>query len=163
MENKQTELAEALTDKNRAFIFHLVHGRSASGSPLTVYEAYQKAGYEGTIHAAYQLKSRLEREIMAAEVNRGASKSDIFRQIADLMELPVTDSKGNAAAGITVTNKIKLLQLAVKAHETVEPQAPKITAFVINTGGATANVVEEAKIIDAEVVKGEENGRGTPA
>ncbi len=148
-------VAEELTPFNREFIFQLVHGKSASGQPLTVYEAYQNAGGDGTKHAAYQLKSRLEREIMAAEVNRGASKADIFKQIADLMNLPVVDKNGNAAAGISVTNKIKLLQVAIRAHEAVEPQAPKISSFTINMAPAKA----EGAVIDAEVVKGDEHGR----
>lgn len=138
------EVARDLTDKNRAFIYHLVHGKSESGNRLTVYEAYQNAGYDGDKHAAYQLKSRLEKEIMEAEVTRGATKADIFREIADLMTLPTVGKDGSAVTGISVAQKVKLLGLAVKAHDMVKTDAPRITAININMGGsAPAQKAEE--------------------
>lgn len=140
-----------LTDKNRLFIYKLVHEKSESGNPLTVYEAYQKAGYEGDIHAAYQLKSRLEKELMMEEMNRGASKADIFKQIADAMQLPAVDKSGAPVSGISMTNKIKVLGLALKAHEQLEPTPVKLSVFQINMPGSKP----AATVIEAEVVKGE--------
>lgn len=159
------DVSNSLSDRNRAFIYHLVHGQSASGNPLTVYEAYQKAGYEGDKHAAYELKSRLEREIMQAEITRGASKADIFREIAGLMQLPAVDKMGAALTGISATNKIKVLALAVKAHEVIDVPQPKITAVNINMGPVeqkitVGEVKHGEKVVNAEVVKGDVNGQG---
>lgn len=144
-----------LTDKNRTFIYKLVHGKSESGNALTVYEAYQQSGYSGDIHAAYQLKSRLEKELMLEEINKGASKADIFKQIADMMQLPAVDKAGNAVNGISLTNKIKVLGLALKAHEQMEPQPKRLTAFQINFPG---NKPQEAMVVEAEVVEQKEKG-----
>ncbi len=137
-EEKKEIVTDGLTGKNRLFIYNLVHGRSTSGNPLTVYEAYQNAGYDGDKHAAYQLKSRLETELMKAQISTGVSKSDIFKEIAGMMALPVVDKDGNPATGISVTNKIKLLQLAVKSHDMVKDPSPNVTAVQINFGSAPA-------------------------
>lgn len=142
--------ASKLTDSNRLFIYKLTYEKSESGSPLTVFEAYQRAGYKGDIHAAYQLKSRLEKELMLEEINRGASKADIFKQIADAMALPAVDKSGAPVTGISMTNKLKVLALALKAHEQLEPVQPKITAFQINLGGAEPP--KEAVIVEAEII-----------
>ena len=155
MEDKGLEAAtNALTEKNRNYIYYLTHGKSESGNPLTVYEAYQKAGYESDKHAAYQLKSRLEKELMQAQIDRGASKSEIFKQIADLMVLPTIEANGSPASGLSVTNKIKVLALAVAAHKETKEEIKSITKVEINLGQPAQTAIIE----DAVIIKGEENG-----
>ncbi len=121
-----------LTPQNRLFIFYLNHGEPEAGKRLTVFESYQMAGYKGDKHAAYQLKSRLEKELLAEALNTGMSRADIVRNIASLVELPVVGDDGKPVSSLTVQQHTRLLALGLKAHEATQALVPKITAIQIN-------------------------------
>src|SRR5690349_19834627 len=131
MDKEKAPVADSLTPMNRLFMFYLTHG-DEQGNKLSVFDAYRKAGGEGDKHAAYQMKSRLEKELTTEALNSGMSKADILRDIADMMRLPVTEKDGTPVKAVSLKEKLRLTSLALRAHEAVAEKMPTITAIQIN-------------------------------
>lgn len=143
-------ILEALNPKQRLFLSLIMEGNK------TV-EAYVKAGYKGDEHAAYTLKTRLNKALHALAEARGMTRADLMVQVQHIMELPLirVDSQGHSqpADGITVDQWIKLAHLKEKIVPDAKPR-PSITAVQINFGDdKKAEVVVPPPVIDAEVVE----------
>ena len=147
-------ILEALNPKQRLFLSLIMEGNK------TV-EAYNKAGYKGDEHAAYTLKTRLNKALHALAEARGMTRADLMVQVQHIMELPLirVDSQGKAQAaeGITVDQWIKLAHL----KEKIVPDSkvrPNITAVQINFGednkSATIEIPQAPNqdIIDTEML-----------
>ena len=121
-----------LTDKARDFISLILAGVRPPA-------AHKAAGYEGSAHAAYELKSRLAGEIALEAERRGVSLDGIKTDLAMLDELPLKETE------ISIQDKLKLIAAKQKLVEyTAPPQTTRhIAAFVIN----------RPAVVEAEVVK----------
>lgn len=142
--------ADSLTPMNRLFLFYMTHG-DEQGNKLSVFAAYQKAGGEGDKHAAYQMKSRLEKELTAEAINTGMAKSDIVRDIAALNSLPVVGADGKPVMNVSVKEKLRLSSLALRVHEAIQEKTPNITAIQINrydSGKKDEVIVETTAVRD---------------
>jgi hypothetical protein len=117
---------DSLLPKQRLFLMRLLEGAK-------VYDAYKDAGYEGDKGAAYQLKSRLDKELTLLAEAKNMSKSDLLLELGKLNELPVVDKTGAPVSGVSINNKLRILALQQKALEMSKPEAPRITAFQVNT------------------------------
>lgn len=150
--NDNKTILETLNPKQRLFLSLIMEGNK------TV-EAYIKAGYRGDEHAAYTLKTRLNKALHALAEARGMTRADLMVQVQHIMELPLirVDSSGNSqpADGITVDQWIKLAHL----KEKIVPDSkvrPAITAIQINFDDkkecVSVDVPAQPEAVDAEIV-----------
>lgn len=123
-------ILEALNPKQRLFLSLVLEGKKTP-------EAYKLAGYEGDDHAAYTLKTRLNKALSALAEARGMTRADLMVQVQNMMELPLirVDSGGRAQPvdGITVDQWIKMAHLKEKILPD-RKERPNITAIQINLG-----------------------------
>lgn len=123
-------LMEALNPKQRLFINLIMEGRKTL-------DAYKMAGYEGDDHAAYTMRTRLNKALGQLAEARGMTRADLMHQVANMMELPLirVDGRGQVhnAEGITVDQFIKLAHLKEKIVLD-RKERPQITAIQINLG-----------------------------
>lgn len=122
-----------LTAKNELFIRFILAGKRTP-------EAHKLAGYNGDPHAAYELRSRLNKAISAAARAGGVSEEGVLSDIAALDELPVAAP----AAGITVDQKLKVVALKHKVLTDRAEGERELTTFVIGK--------RPVKVVEAEVV-----------
>lgn len=148
---KTPKPVDNLTPMNRLFMFYLTHG-DEQGNKLSVYDAYRKAGGEGDKHAAYQMKSRLEKELTAEAINSGMSKADLMRDIAGAMKLPAVGEDGQPLKAVGMKEWLRIRSLALRAHEAVGDRTPNITAIQINRyeGGKKEEVVVETTAVPVQ-------------
>lgn len=93
--------SSGLTVKNRLFLEHLASG-------LSVVDAYKQAGYKGSYHAAYELKSQLKGELVKVLEAKGFSREGLASEILKLNQMPLADIyKG----GINLNQKLSILKL----------------------------------------------------
>lgn len=143
-------ILEALNPKQRLFLSLIMEGNK------TV-DAYVKAGYKGDEHAAYTLKTRLNKALQALAEARGMTRADLMVQVQHIMELPLirVDSQGHSqpADGITIDQWIKLAIFKEKLVPDAKAR-PNITAVQINFGDdKKAEVSVEAPVVDTEIVE----------
>lgn len=123
-------ILEALNPKQRLFLSLVLEGKKTP-------EAYRQAGYEGDDHAAYTLKTRLNKALAALAEARGMTRADLMVQIQNMMEMPLirVTSFGQAVPvdGITVDQWIKMAHLKEKILPD-RKERPNITAIQINLG-----------------------------
>lgn len=121
------------TPKQRLFVHLILQGKS------TV-EAHRLAGYKGSPHAAYELRSKLRAEIAAEAAARGVSADGVSADIAAMDELPVDVPE----KGLSVDQKLKLIGLKHKVLSDRKEAGRDLAEFVIGK--------RPVEVVDAEVV-----------
>ena len=152
--NSIVALLDGLTPQNRLFLSYLLQGQK-------VKDAYRLAGYDGASDdAAYVLKHRLDRELNALAKALGTSNADIRLSAHGLLSLPTVDKEGQAVSGITINQRIKLLELTAKVNaaeaKAAMPEAPKLTFISIRPPLAVAasNDTKAQEPIDTTIIDG---------
>jgi hypothetical protein len=138
-----TEKTRELTDKNVLFLHHLKMG-------LSTVEAYEKAGYQGNSHAAYELRSYLKNEIAKMLNGEGfGTREGLLLKLKKLQDLPVVQT------GLTVKEAVELLKLEAKLQPKEAREAkPNITPIVINVHApASVQAVEGSKTVDVTPIE----------
>ncbi len=115
-----SKLAE-LTDKNVLFLHYINQG-------LSTVEAYSKAGYKGSNHAAYELRSYLKPYIVSMLQGEGyGTKEGLLLKLKKLQEMPLESNT------LKVKEAIELLKLEAKFQpKELKEAKPTITPIVIN-------------------------------
>lgn len=137
-QNKETnDLTEShqknLTDKNILFLHWLRQGK-----PTT--EAYTMAGYQGTAHAAYELRSYLKNELASMLNGEGlGTREGVLLKLKKLQDLPLAQTM------LSVKEALEILKLEAKLQPKNErEEKPKITPIIINIqGNATIEPLKE--------------------
>lgn len=143
--SEATILAE-LTPKNRLFLMGMLEGKK-------VFDAYKEAGYDGDSHAAYVLKSRLNKELAAFASVHGVSREDLMLEISKLNNIPLAMPAG----GVNINQKLRILALQEKVLSSMKPERPNITAITINRFDAgnskptEGQALNQDKVIEADV------------
>lgn len=143
---KAADPLEELTPKQRLFITLLIEGKKPQ-------DAYVKAGYEGDpSHAAYVLKSRLDKQITLMAMARGTTKADLITQMQALHELPVVDNEGKPVTGISMQHKLRLIAMQNTILSGLQDSGSDILGIQINFGTETPvkPVAVEAQVIRRE-------------
>lgn len=110
-----------LTVKNKLFLQGLLEGKPT-------FVAYTEAGYEGSKHAAYELRSSLKEDLIRALEAQGIDRAGLMLSLSQLMQLPLKENE------ISLKHKIDLLKLLAKTIPADQSaNKPKITAFIVNT------------------------------
>lgn len=144
-ESGQVALLEHLTPKNRLFLHLLLEGKGTI-------EAYEAAGYSSTDpHAAYVLKSRLNKELEAMATARGCSRAHLMTEISKLNDLPVVSQIGVPLTGLTANQKLKLLTLEEKVLESQKAEKASYTSISILRYNEEQKKPEN--VLDAEIVE----------
>lgn len=144
--NKDNKKQITLTSKNKLFLDYLTDGYS-------VVDAYKKAGYNGTNHAAYELKSYLSQELGPMLEAKGFTLEGLASDIEKLNRIPLHESAMN---GVTLNQKINILRLKASC-------IPKQAAPGTNTSFTTINfnaLAPKAKEPTIDVEANEERSRG---
>ena len=143
---KAADPLEELTPKQRLFITLLIEGKKPQ-------DAYVKAGYEGDpSHAAYVLKSRLDKQITLMAMARGTTKADLITQMQQLHELPVVDGEGAPVKGISIQHKLRLIDLQNRILSGLQDSGSDILGIQINfaTEAPVKPVAVEAQVVSRE-------------
>jgi hypothetical protein len=142
---KDADVLAGLTPRNQLFLWGLLNGKK-------VVTAYEDAGYEGDTHAAYVLKARLDKELAALAMARGVSHGDLLSELGRLNTIPLQVP----VDGVTVNQKLRILQLQDKVLERMKPDKPNITFLQINRfeekPAEAPRMGENAAVIDAEII-----------
>lgn len=123
LEVKQREL----TPKNRLFLQLLSEG-------MSTLQAYEKAGYKGSNHAAYQLRSDLKEELIKVLEGQGVDRAGLMYSLKNLIQLPTIEEEIGKIQAKTKLQALNLLFKMVEASKPVAAERPKITAFIVNNG-----------------------------
>lgn len=153
---KAADPLEELTPMQRLFITLLIEGKKPQ-------DAYVKAGYKGDpSHAAYVLKSRLDKQITLMAMARGTTKADLITQMQQLHELPVVDGEGAPVKGISIQHKLRLIDLQNRILSGLQDSGSDILGIQINFGTETP---VKPTAIEAQVVRreGESHDNGSSA
>ena len=151
---KAADPLEELTPRQRLFLTLLLDGVK----PQT---AYVKAGYDGDpSHAAYVLKSRLDKQMTLMAMARGTTKADLIAQMQALHDLPVVDDEGAPVTGISMQHKLRLITLQNTILSGIQDSGQEILGIQINFGAETP---PKHVTVDAEVVpQGESSNDAVP-
>ena len=149
--SKVLNVLEELEPRQKLFLMLLLEGKK-------VVEAYQEAGYDGKEKAsAYQLKSRLNKQLEQLAIAKNMSKGDLLTQVSNLYELPVVDKQGQAITGITIQTKLRLLSLHNRILDNMTTSRPNITAITINRAQDTDVSIKDdgvnGQVIDISDIK----------
>lgn len=150
---KAADPLEELTPKQRLFITLLIEGKKPQ-------DAYVKAGYEGDPgHAAYVLKSRLDKQITLMAMARGTTKADLITQMQALHELPVVDKDGAPVTGISMQHKLRLISMQNTILSSIKDDSTDILGLQINftTADPVRPVAVEAQVISREDAPSDNN------
>jgi hypothetical protein len=141
MSNELISSNSGLTVKNRLFLEHLADGKA-------VIEAYRQAGYKGSYHAAYELKSQLKGELVKVLEAKGFSREGLAGEILKLNQLPLADVYKQ---GINLNQKLSILKLLNSAlPKQAESKVGQVT--VLNFGRTPeGKTVIKSEAIEAEV------------
>lgn len=149
-EDKELQVSdlEKLTPQNKLFLTYILDGKS------TV-EAYTLAGYEGDNHAAYTMRTRLNKALEVIAEAKGVDKAGLLVKIGSLLEKPLVfrDQRGmeHEVKGLTVNEHLKALSiqkdLILKGGQSGKS---KITAIQINRYEEGKAKVTEAEVIVQE-------------
>lgn len=143
MSKELTSSNNGLTVKNRLFLEHLANGSA-------VVEAYKQAGYKGSYHAAYELKSQLKGELVKVLEAKGFSREGLASEILKLNQLPLADVYKQ---GINLNQKLSILKLLNSALP--KEDTSKIGQVTVLNFGKTQDgkTVIKSEAIEAELSK----------
>lgn len=141
MSTELTKSNSSLTPKNRLFLELL-----ADGKPVAV--AYKEAGYKGSYHAAYELKSQLKSELVKVLEAKGFSREGLAGEILKLNQLPLADVYKQ---GINLNQKLSILKLLNSALP--KPSESKVGSVTVLNFDRTpeGKTVIKSEAIEAEV------------
>lgn len=119
-----------------------------------LYDLYKLAGFTGDKHAAYVLKGRLDKQLGVLLEARGLNRSSWMMEVKKLNDMPLVDNRGEPVKGVTIDQKIRILQLQQKDLDSRKAAAP-LVRFDVSIKGAEIKPVFSAPYtaIEAEQVK----------
>ena len=146
LSNSSNELSTPkLTTRARLFLELLSQGKD-------ILLAYREAGYKGSSHAAYELKSSLKLDYAQLLNSKGFDIESLSQQILSLSQLPLSEIYKQ---GVNLDQKLKILQLHAKVLKDFRPERDdkkQITAFIVSKSSDGQASVITANVQDAEIV-----------
>jgi len=127
-----------LTAKNRLFLQLLTQGNST----LT---AYREAGYKGSDHSAYQLRSDLKEELIKVLEGQGIDRAGLMLTLKNLIDRPTIEEVNGTILLKHKLTALNLLAKMVEAQTPVNSPRPQITAFIVNNRPSSA---QPSEVID---------------
>lgn len=144
MSKSLTTSNNGLTVKNRLFLEHLSNG-------LAVVEAYRQAGYKGSYHAAYELKSQLKGELVKILESKGFSREGLAAEVLKLNQIPLADVYKQ---GINLNQKLAILKLLNSAlPKESEQKVGNLTVLNFGKSQDGKTTVKQSEVIEAVEVK----------
>ena len=143
--------APKLTTRARLFLELLSQGKD-------ILVAYREAGYKGSSHAAYELKSSLRQDYAELLNAKGFGLESVSQQILELSKLPLRDIYKQ---GVNLQEKLKILTLHAKVLKDFQPEKDTkkaITAFIVTKSADNQTSVITANVQDAEIVPEQTEG-----
>lgn len=136
MDEKPKEIAD-LTPRNRVFLELLASG-------VDTLDAYKQAGYRGSPHAAYELKSSLKGPLAALLEAKGFSHEGVASEILNLVKLPLHESQTK----VNIQQKIQILKLMLQALPKQEKEQKQLTNFIISQNSDGGLKIASSDVID---------------
>ena len=148
-------ILETINPGNLKFLMLLLDGKSTT-------EAYKAAGYDGSDHAAYVMRSRLNKQLAALADSRGLDMAGLKQELLKVKNLPLVrhDKFGNSRPvdGLTPDEFSRFLRLQLDLLKVEKPVTNSITAIqFIRADVNDSPSINKDNVIDANIIKEPDN------